>query len=553
MGITFGTMVQDSDVHTCADYGSYIHVHNKTNVDIGLDDSGIEEGEWAPGCPPNTIEAGREGIIHLKDKWGLAGSKGFTAYQLYPPKGNKPVTVLLEFADPYSPSDDNYLHAKSSKPSQVSVNVLSYQSKGHPFTAHVEIYLAGDEEHSDDMEAQFKIGFDTVGGLLHWQPVHEEIAIAAFIRSNLHFPRGVTYNNLDAKQWEYVRGLVWPDDPSCLLFKNTPDNNHKFDLGDDFLGEFKGGNKSSMTRRSHFGDLQLLHGMASDVGEDPNKTKKNILTWLEVMYKLAVGTEINERDLLCEKLPGSFSASTSGNQTLRDLLLGRTREYRKVDISRRALGVCLHMIQDSYAVGHTLRRLKNVNDLQGRDKDGFIHFKSGTHAQLGPLITFHTYTGQGDRHDHYDDSDDERKPRDVETFNKIIGARDAIDKCTTLINFFAAKTKWNDGVSDFLDNDVYKLDEKVTSSNAQVDERFGLPETSGVMATTAAEEDEEYRVGMERKMLLLEGGLAYAQPQAASGGMLDKLRVRMVGTLKYCLAIALFVIIFLFFNLLPHF
>ena len=61
-------MAQASDIHTYADYGSYIHVHNKTSVDIILDDSGVEEGEWAKGSPPNTIEAGCEGIIHLKDK-----------------------------------------------------------------------------------------------------------------------------------------------------------------------------------------------------------------------------------------------------------------------------------------------------------------------------------------------------------------------------------------------------------------------------------------------------------------------------------------------------
>ncbi|KAF7441479.1 hypothetical protein A1F96_04266 [Pyrenophora tritici-repentis] len=362
-------MAHASSIHTYADYGSYIHVHNKTSVDIALDDSGAEEGEWAKGSPPNTIEAGGEGIVHLKDTLGFDGSKGFVVYELYTPKANKRVTVRLDFADPYSATDDNYLYAKSSKPNQVSVNVLSYQNKGHPFTAHVEIYLAGDDDYSDSVEAQFKIGFDTIGGLLHWQPVHEEIAIAAFIRSNLHFPKGTTYNNLDAKQWEYVRGLVWPDDPSCLLFKNLRDNNSTFDLGDDFLGDFNHGKKTCMTQRSHFGDLQLLHGMASDVNEDPNTTKRNILTWLEVMYKLAVGKEVNERDLLCDKLPGSFKASTSGNQTLRDLLLGNTPEYRKADISHRALGVCLHMIQDSYAVGHTLRRLKNPNDLAGRDKD----------------------------------------------------------------------------------------------------------------------------------------------------------------------------------------
>jgi hypothetical protein len=63
-------MAQALDIHTYADYGSYIHVHNKTSVDIGLDDSGVDEGRWAKGSPPNTIEAGSEGIIHLEDVFG---------------------------------------------------------------------------------------------------------------------------------------------------------------------------------------------------------------------------------------------------------------------------------------------------------------------------------------------------------------------------------------------------------------------------------------------------------------------------------------------------
>ena len=81
-----------------------------------------------------------------------------------------------------------------------------------------------------------------------------------------------------------------------------------------------------------------------------------------------------------------------------------------------------------------------------------------------------------------------------------------------------------------------------------------MPDTSGVVVT-AADEDEEYRAGMERKMMLLEGGLAYAQPQASRRwvDVVSSLRGKMVGTLKYCLAIALFALTFIVFNLFPHF
>jgi len=203
--------------------------------------------------------------------------------------------------------------------------------------------------------------------------VHEDIAIAAFILSKLRFPKGTTYNNLDKKQWEYFRGVIWPDDPSCLLFKNLPDSNSTFGLGAEFLNDFWSSDPNLMTQRSHFGNLQFLHGMATKLDEAPNETKAKLLQWFEVMYKLAVGGEgVTENDQLHQWFPGSFSATSTptGDRTLRDLLLSTTPDYRKVDISRRALGVCLHMIQDSYAVGHTLRRLKNRKDIDGRDEDG---------------------------------------------------------------------------------------------------------------------------------------------------------------------------------------
>ncbi|KAK1709180.1 hypothetical protein BDP67DRAFT_523302, partial [Colletotrichum lupini] len=170
------------------------------------------------------------------------------------------------------------------------------------------------------------------------------------------------------------------------------------------------------------------------------------------------------------------------------------------------------MVQDSYAVGHTLRRLSNQGDLDGRDSEGFFRFKPGKFARLGPIITFHTYSGQSKRHAHYDESKQPRSPRDLDSFNHIIGARDAIDNSIKLINFYAQKTKWEDGVRDFFANEVFVLDSNATLSNPQVDERFGSPDTSS-QSTLGADRlaDEEYQMGMERKMAMLESGLAFSE------------------------------------------
>ena len=203
------------------------------------------------------------------------------------------------------------------------------------------------------------------------------MTIAAFIGSKgkVRFPRGTNYNNLDREQWEYMRGLVWNDDPSCLLFENTPDSNSVFARGEKFLKEFLTGPPSCLTQRSHFGDLQIWHGMATKEGEDPKATKLNLLASIEVMYKLATGNQgVAMTDRLDQRFPTSFSESSdpTGDRNLRDLLLGSTTAYQRLNIHKRALGFCLHVMQDSYAIGHTLRRLHNIGDIDGRDENGKI-------------------------------------------------------------------------------------------------------------------------------------------------------------------------------------
>lgn len=224
-------------------------------------------------------------------------------------------------------------------------------------------------------QANYSIGFKPGGFIpINKDPVHENIAIAAFIKAKKRLlPEGTTYNNLDSRQWEYFRGLLWNDDPSCLLFDDNVDNNRDFGAGLEWYGQFSAGPANCMTRRSHFGDLQCLHGMATTEGEAPEVTKRNILTWMEVMYKLACGNQgIAAQDKLGTVLPVQFNGSTdpTGDATLKQLLLATTPNYRFPNIQRRALGVCLHIIQDSYAIGHTQRCLLNPGDLLQRDEEG---------------------------------------------------------------------------------------------------------------------------------------------------------------------------------------
>ncbi len=223
------------------------------------------------------------------------------------------------------------------------------------------------------MRAKYDMGFRGKNIIGLKDPVHESIAIAAFINSNIHFPSNSRYDNLNQKQWEYFRGLIWNDDPSCLLLNDSYGDNHDFGWGKDWWDAFTDGPENCMTKRSHFGNLQFLHAMATKLGEPAQTTKDKLMPWLEVMYKLACGDQgVSPNDKLAARFPNDFNDTTvpNGWATLKDLILATTPGYGWVKFERRALGICLHIIQDSYAIGHVQRRVLNPQDLAGRDGEG---------------------------------------------------------------------------------------------------------------------------------------------------------------------------------------
>ncbi|KAI5926714.1 hypothetical protein F4810DRAFT_707254 [Camillea tinctor] len=505
------------------DFSCYITIKNTSDYDLGLIDYGINDGygEWPREQPLNTIEARSTERIHLKDCLGSGGSDGWVQFEVRMEHGTE--TFRLDFSDPTGFFSKNSLRASSSNSSILSVSVTSFNERKHPVYGYVDVRvnrpnLAGaltldikaqalDDvaekpcTSDDTLRAKYEIGFDAPGGpFFDKSPIHESIVIAAFIQSQVYVPRGTGYHNLNSKQWEYIRGLVWNDDPSCLLFVDRSDSNHSYSDGLDWAREYKQGDPHCMTQRSHFGNLQFLHAMASEAGEQPEVTKKRLMHWLEVMYKLA-GGELSEHAPLAQHFP-YFTDTTAPprSATLRQLLLARTPNYPGTCVAQRALGTCLHVVSDSYAVGHTQRRLRHGGDYAGRDGRGRYRFAPG--ARWGPIVSFHTYAGQsGDRHSHYDGLGKGRAapvPRDLGSFDGIVGARDAIAACTRLIDYWALKKPWDGEVREFLEGDVFALDEHPRPANSAVDEN------DPVFASAAAVT--EFDAGMQRKLTSLEAG-----------------------------------------------
>ena len=164
---------------------------------------------------------------------------------------------------------------------------------------------------------------------------------------------------------------------------------------------------------------------------------------------------------------------------------------------------------------------------------------------------------------HYDtigDKEDIPIPRKLETFNKVIGARSAIDASIKLINYYHAKTQWDDGVRQFLSDDIFALDKDVQRANTQVDPEIvcthsmhlhqailstqvedGSCVTNGQNQSVDVGED-SYATGFTRKLNILESGLAEfgttsCQPatryrlfrQAPHGRTRSKLRIVLLG------------------------
>ena len=222
-----------------------------------------------------------------------------------------------------------------------------------------------------DYVTDFSIAGGTGGSF--FCPLHESITLSALATTGYNVAPGTTLRSANNADWEYIRGAVWNDDPAGELFDDTTNKNHTYALGLKWGEEFKVGEAQwkwnfppgKMTNpigRSHWGDLQFLHCMASNIGEKPEETKRKLIKWISVLWKLANGEEgINPETIikntdLAEFCPDSSLPSSAGS--LRYLLSNDSR-FGALDIPGRALGSILHFIQDSYAVAHTRRTLLN--------------------------------------------------------------------------------------------------------------------------------------------------------------------------------------------------
>lgn len=283
------------------------------------------------------------------------------------------------------------------------------------------------------------------------KPVHENLTIAAVITSGLNDGswNNKTLTSISNSQFEIIRGAFWNDDPNCLLFNNSPDTNRSYGVGVQWYWEFKTGAKTTLTQRSHFGDLQFIHAMGSVVGEKPQDTKTKLVRWLRVMYNLFAGNGIGPDTLVKNtELSAHFNNSTGhGNTTFKALLMGTTGAYRQPNIQLRAIGSCCHVIEDSFAKGHCRR-----------DNNG-----------TGLIQNFHCYNGQNSSAHGAADGDggDNLTPSNLNSFNGIFGGRAAISATSDFLTAAAKKQPWEQAVATVVEK-IFTLHPNATVSDTTV-------------------------------------------------------------------------------------
>jgi len=277
-------------------------------------------------------------------------------------------------------------------------------------------------------------------------PVHEAIAQAAFgcvkdepmdcVGDTLASPAviwGVRWNDdppfrmkpgrAACKYEQTIRGNT---QPTCWYQLFTHAERYAAD-GETF------GPGDALLYRTHFGDLQFLHAMASADGEPANTTKAHIMMWAEFTWKLA--TDNLRRDVYIKTLGvNELATYFPGDQSASILFSLGYPAYQNEKVSEVALGSLLHLVQDSFSRAHVTRA-----DPTGSDCSDLPSVRAS-----GMITQFHSYANQN--HSIHDTAD---RPDALRT-HILEDTPTVIDVSRTIVQLWQRKAGWLD-VKQYLD------------------------------------------------------------------------------------------------------
>jgi hypothetical protein len=282
---------------------------------------------------------------------------------------------------------------------------------------------------------------------------------------------------------DLVLGSEWNDDPDSLLRQDVVRAKQWYALFKDAQlqaqcsqdisqAKCKGvklADAPMMLYRSHFGDFQFIHAMASNQSETAQETKNKIMAWAKFTYTLSISPGGFGKEVIDGPVISAFSDVSTllkrqgwtvaalfdpvpGGEWIRSFRPGSIGSYKPSGVPRApvqyknkadessikhiALGSLLHMIQDSYSDAHTERN-GGCNPLS---------------KERGSIISFRDYASQVDTEhaiaDHYP----------VWLKNGKLGEDNPLWASAKVIQFSFRKIPWDGVVENFISNEIFPLD-----------------------------------------------------------------------------------------------
>jgi len=308
--------------------------------------------------------------------------------------------------------------------------------------------------YEQSMRKEFSNWFDRVvlsitnKGIKHFaKAVHEEITHRTYGCNGI--PEICGNPNVEFASPYVIAGVRWNDDPPFRLFygegRNTSCKTTEtirfttqprcwVQLFRDAQKKARRGvllnatNHSSLLARSHFGDLQFLHSMASQDGELARETKRKILMWAKFTWAVALGNYPLGTKLAKIDIDGMQEFFGNSGWNIQDLFTVGNPAIRR-HIKEVAFGSLLHMVQDSFAKGH-VERAEAVTDT-------LCIGTTVEHIAPGSVKRFHSYVNQDVKKHAPQDN------RSAFLHHWSNESPSVIDVGSTLVDYFERKSDWS--------------------------------------------------------------------------------------------------------------
>lgn len=237
-----------------------------------------------------------------------------------------------------------------------------------------------------------------------------------------------------------IRGVWWNDDPGQDLYrlrqiewimdmreakKRARDPKYTID------------SKYYTVYRSHYGDMQFLHAMASEEDELSRDTKEKMYLWLEFVYRIALG-EIKHDDKFSEinlAISNHYFPNKQDWEIFWELQPRYHLKKRALDFKLHGLGSFLHVIQDSYSKAHVKRDYSKTSD-----------------CPAGGVVSFNSYINQDDKKHKNEDTLETLKQNNFNGFGPV----EASAEIMYLLN---SNADWDNEVVPYLDQNIFCLTE----------------------------------------------------------------------------------------------